>query len=183
MLTVSESETRWESNAARASARIWEGTVKASLVRRDERKSETWEPARLRRVETVEEEFEEEVMEVESKARYQSRRSKLLLTRMSMAGLKVSITPEECAALNVERGVEPGAAEESGTGCFSYDPDFQKRSRMSLELVAMTSLDTGSPIRAPNHPARTSPKFPGPGLSNHGISEAYKGLRTHLWEL
>lgn len=32
---------------------------------------------------------------------------------------------------------------------------------MSFELVAMTSLDAGRPIRVANHPARTSPKLPG----------------------
>lgn len=32
---------------------------------------------------------------------------------------------------------------------------------MSFELVAITSFDTGRPIRVANHPARTSPKLPG----------------------
>ena len=35
-----------------------------------------------------------------------------------MAGLRVSLTPEGCAALNAERGVD-SSEEEFDTGCFS----------------------------------------------------------------
>jgi hypothetical protein len=72
-----------------------------------------------------------------SKARYHNNRSKLLDTRISIAGESVSTTP-------------PIADGESGMrleSTFSYRPVLQKRVRMSLALVAMTSLPIGKPMR------------------------------------
>lgn len=87
--TVSGSETRWESNVSRARDRSSAETVNALLCLREVRRRETWDPACC-----LADAREGEEDKARSKERYQRRRSKLLLTRMSIAGLSVSITPE-----------------------------------------------------------------------------------------
>lgn len=115
MSTVSGSETRWESNVARARERSSAETVNALLCLREARRRETWSPACC----LADAREEEEEDKATSRARYQRRRSKLLLTRMSIAGLSVSITPEGWAALN-EEGVDLAwAVEILAAGCFS----------------------------------------------------------------
>lgn len=114
MSTVSGSETRWESNVARARERSSAETVNALLCLREARRRETWIPACC-----LADAREEEEDKATSRARYQRRRSKLLLTRMSIAGLSVSITPEGWAALN-EEGVDLACSVEIlAAGCFS----------------------------------------------------------------
>lgn len=54
---------------------------------------------------------------------------------------------------------------------------------MSFELVAITSLDAGRPIRVANHPARTSPKLPGCTVSARHATRAIGLLRTCQWAL
>lgn len=54
---------------------------------------------------------------------------------------------------------------------------------MSFELVAMTSLDAGRPIRTANHPARTSPKLPGFTVSARHTAGAIALLGTCQWAL
>lgn len=54
---------------------------------------------------------------------------------------------------------------------------------MSFELVAMTSLDAGRPIRVANHPARTSPKLPGFTVSARHAAGAMRLSRTCRWVL
>lgn len=54
---------------------------------------------------------------------------------------------------------------------------------MSFELVAMTSLDAGRPIRVANHPARTSPKLPGFAVSARHAAGAIGSLGTCQWAL
>lgn len=88
--TVSGSETRWESNVSRARDRSSAETVNVLLCLREARRRETWHPACC--LADAREDGEED--KARSKERYQRRRSKLLLTRMSIAGLSVSITPE-----------------------------------------------------------------------------------------
>ena len=81
---------------------------------------------------------------------YHSKRSKLLETRMSMAGLRVSRTPLSACL--------PSLAPSAGAACpslgmaadesaFSYRPDFQNRARMSLAFVATTRRSIGRPMR------------------------------------
>lgn len=111
MSTVSGSETRWESNISRARERSSAETVNSLLCLREARRRETCDPACC-----LADAREED--KARSRERYQRRRSKLLLTRMSIAGLRVSITPEEWAALN-EEGVDSAAeVERSGAGYF-----------------------------------------------------------------
>lgn len=88
--TVSGSETRWESKVSRARDRSSAETVNVLLCLREARRRETWDPACC--LADAREDGEED--KARSKERYQRRRSKLLLTRMSIAGLSVSITPE-----------------------------------------------------------------------------------------
>lgn len=54
---------------------------------------------------------------------------------------------------------------------------------MSFELVAMTNLDAGRPIRVANHPARTSPKLPGFPVSARHVDGAIALLGTCQWAL
>lgn len=118
MSTVSGSETRWDSNVRRARESSSAETVNALLFLREARRRETWDPACCL-ADAREEEEEEEEDKARSKERYQRRRSKLLLIRMSIAGLRVSITPEGWAALN-EEGVDSASEVEGlGAGCFS----------------------------------------------------------------
>lgn len=89
--------------------------MNALLCLREPRRRETWDPACC--LADAREEGEED--KARSKERYQRRRSKLLLTRMSIAGLSVSITPEGWAALN-EGGVDLAwAVDILAAGCFS----------------------------------------------------------------
>ena len=58
--------------------------------------------------------------EFTSYARNQSKRSKLLLARISMAGLSVSFTPSGCALLRLSRGAGKELEVSSPcAGCFS----------------------------------------------------------------
>lgn len=111
--SVSVSETRWESNVSRARERSSAETVNALLCLREARRRETWDPACCLA------DAREEEAKARSNERYQRRRSKLLLTRMSIAGLRVSITLEGWAALN-EEGVDSASEVDGlGAGCFS----------------------------------------------------------------
>lgn len=112
---VCSSETRSDSKSVWAARRISLLTVSFPVVLNECSQVLTVAPviARL------------EVMEVfgwvfASYARNQSKRSKLLLARISMAGLSVSFTPSGCALLRLSRG----AGRELGisspcVGCFS----------------------------------------------------------------
>lgn len=115
MSTVSGSETRWESNISRARERSSAETVNSLLCLREARRRETCDPACCLADAREDDKADDKAR---SRERYHRRRSKLLLTRMSIAGLRVSITPEAWAALNEEVVDSASDVERSGAGCF-----------------------------------------------------------------
>lgn len=79
-----------------------------------------------------------------SYARYHNNRSKLLDTKMSIAGLNVSFTPPSAACFPSDAPFAGTVADES---TFSYAPLHQNRARISFAFVATTSRAIGSPMR------------------------------------
>lgn len=112
---VCSSETRSDSKSVWAARRISLLTVNFPVVLNECSQLLTVSPVIARLVE-----MEVFGWEFTSYARNQSKRSKLLLAKISMAGLSVSFTPSGCALLRLSR--EAGRELEVSShcaGCFS----------------------------------------------------------------